>query len=64
MPVKRDIVASGFVNDFFTSGLVKQALKPRNPQPADTKKWACAHSIVRPVTSEIKVYARDTAKAR
>src|SRR5262249_27674069 len=36
--------------------------RPR--KPADTKKRACAHSIVRPVTSEIKVYARDTAKAR
>jgi hypothetical protein len=34
------------------------------PQPASTKKWACAHSSVRPLQSEIRVYSRATAKAR
>src|SRR5712672_3364106 len=34
------------------------------PQPASTKKWACAHSSVRPLQSEFRVYSRATAKAR
>src|SRR5260221_14270640 len=34
------------------------------PQPASTKKRACAHSSVRPLQSEIRVYSRATAKAR
>src|SRR5260370_5141418 len=34
------------------------------PQPASTKKWACAHSSVRPLQSEFRVYSRSTAKAR
>src|SRR6266404_2114734 len=34
------------------------------PQPASTKKWACAHSSVRPLQSEFTVYSPATAKAR
>src|SRR6266851_7680630 len=34
------------------------------PQPASTKKWACAHSSVRPLQSEFRVYSHSTAKAR
>src|SRR5436190_16569169 len=33
-------------------------------RPAPTKKWACAHSVVRPLQSERRVYSRNTAKSR